>query len=352
MKYGNQHLVTKSFYDWCVENDRMDLNDRFDTDKNQCTTKDVGYKSNLKWWFKCPRQLHESEQYVMHFVTNNKNRKLICRMCNSVAQVIIDKFGKEYLDNHWHADNIVSPWQVAAGSSITKVIIQCSNKDYHIYEQVASSFVKGVGCPYCINKIVHPNDSIAVLFPDILNRWSDKNDKLPYGYSVHSEKKVWLTCPSGKHKDYMQQLNHAFVSEYRCPSCSLEEKSQRMRGDGTHFWRGGINGENDTLRHRREYKEWRTAVYERDDYTCQCCGNRGGKLNAYHINRFSEHPDLRYDIQNGITLCANCHDSTIEGSFHNVNGTHNITAKQLRDYILNKSKKDIYITHPDLLYKI
>ena len=48
MKYGNQHEVTKSFYDWCVENNRMDLNDRFDEGKNNCTTKEVGYKSNKK----------------------------------------------------------------------------------------------------------------------------------------------------------------------------------------------------------------------------------------------------------------------------------------------------------------
>lgn len=352
MKYGNQHSVTKSFYDWCIENDRMDLNDRFDVEKNQCTTKDVGYKSNLKWWFKCPRGLHESEQYVMYFVTRHKNKKLVCRKCNSVAQVVIDKFGQEYLDVHWSKDNTISPWDVTAGSSKVKVKIQCFNKDYHVYEQVASSFVKGIGCPYCINRIVHPNDSIAVLYPDILNRWSDKNDKSPYEYSVHSEKKVWLKCPNGKHKDYIQQLSHAFVNEYRCPMCSLEEQSIRMRGDGAHFWKGGINGENDTLRHRREYKEWRTAVYERDDYTCQCCGEKGGKLNAHHINRFSEFPELRYDIKNGITLCINCHDSTIEGSFHNINGTHNTTAKQLRDYILSKTNKDIYITNPDLLYNI
>ena len=33
MEYGNQFSVTKSFYDWCVENNRMDLNDRFDEEK-------------------------------------------------------------------------------------------------------------------------------------------------------------------------------------------------------------------------------------------------------------------------------------------------------------------------------
>ena len=86
MKYGNQFSVIKSFYDWCIENDRMDLNNRFDEEKNGCTTKDVGYKSNLKWWFKCTRGIHESDQYFMCVVTRNKNKELLCRKCNSIAQ--------------------------------------------------------------------------------------------------------------------------------------------------------------------------------------------------------------------------------------------------------------------------
>ena len=38
----------KSFYDWCMENNRIDLNDRFDEEKNNCTSKDISYKSNKK----------------------------------------------------------------------------------------------------------------------------------------------------------------------------------------------------------------------------------------------------------------------------------------------------------------
>lgn len=350
MEYGNQFSVTKSFYDWCVENNRMDLNDRFDIEKNGCTTMEVGYKSNLKWWFKCPRGLHESDQYFMCFVTNNSNRNLICRKCNSVSQVVIDRFGENYLNTHWHRDNVLNPWEIPAGSSKIKIMVQCDKKDYHIYEQVASSFAKGIGCPYCINRKVHPNDSLAALYPDIVNRWSDKNGKSPYEYSPHSESRIWLKCPFGKHNDYLQKIANAVIYEFRCPDCSLEETSKRMRGDGNHFWKGGINGENDTLRHRREYKNWRTLVYERDDYTCQCCGSRGGRLNAHHINQFSDYPELRYDISNGITLCVNCHDSTECGSFHNIYGTHNTTSSQLREYILNKSNKDIFTTNPNLIY--
>ena len=95
MKYGNQFDNTKTFYEWCLENNRMDLNDRFDVELNQCTTHDVGYKSNKQWYFKYPRGIHTSELYFMSFVTKNPNKNLVCRKCNSLAQVVIDKFGQE-----------------------------------------------------------------------------------------------------------------------------------------------------------------------------------------------------------------------------------------------------------------
>ena len=350
MKYGNQFFVTKSFYDWCIENNRIDLNNRFDEEKNCCTTKDIGYKSNLKWWFKCPRGLHDSEQYYITNITDNPNKIIKCRKCNSLAQVVIDKFGENYLWDHWHHSNILSPWDISAGSSKINIVVQCDKNDYHVYQQVASSFSKGIGCPYCINRQVHPNDSLAMIYPEVISRWSDKNSKTPYEYAPHSEEKVFFKCPSNKHNDYLQKIANAVIYEFRCPDCSLEETSERMRDDGCHFWKGGINGVNDTLRHRKEYKDWRTSVYERDDYTCQCCGSRGGELNAHHINQFADYPKLRYDINNGITLCVNCHDSTINGSFHNIYGTHNTNSSQLREYIFNKSNKDIFDINHNLIY--
>ena len=62
-------------------------------------------------------------------------------------------------------------------------------------------------------------------------------------------------------------------------------------------------------RHCSEYKAWRRAVFERDDFTCQTCGKRGIKLNAHHKKSYAWYPELRYDISNGITLCEACHKS-------------------------------------------
>jgi 5-methylcytosine-specific restriction endonuclease McrA len=58
------------------------------------------------------------------------------------------------------------------------------------------------------------------------------------------------------------------------------------------------------------YRLWRESVFKRDDWTCMWCGQRGGDICADHIKPWSTHPDLRYDVSNGRTLCAKCHSKT------------------------------------------
>lgn len=70
---------------------------------------------------------------------------------------------------------------------------------------------------------------------------------------------------------------------------------------------GGISSAEIKFRNSPEYREWRKKVYERDDYTCQRCGIRGGRLTAHHIEFFVTNPELRIDIDNGITYCKSCH---------------------------------------------
>ena len=84
----------------------------------------------------------------------------------------------------------------------------------------------------------------------------------------------------------------------------------RFAGDRNHFWKGGVSKETDRIRHSIEYREWRTAVFERDDHRCMDCGERGGQLNADHIYPFAHYPRLRFDVDNGRTLCENCHKKT------------------------------------------
>ena len=72
-------------------------------------------------------------------------------------------------------------------------------------------------------------------------------------------------------------------------------------------WKGGITPKNQKERNSQEARSWRKAVFERDEYTCQLCGQIGGKLNAHHIKPWATYKLLRYEISNGVTLCESCH---------------------------------------------
>ena len=75
-------------------------------------------------------------------------------------------------------------------------------------------------------------------------------------------------------------------------------------------WRGGVTPINEKIRRSLPYKAWRTTIFQRDDYTCQDCSKRGGKLHADHIKPFCNYPELRFEISNGRTLCDACHKQT------------------------------------------
>ncbi len=71
-------------------------------------------------------------------------------------------------------------------------------------------------------------------------------------------------------------------------------------------WDGFITPEN--MRQRMRFKHTvQKIVFERDDYTCQLCDQRGGKLQVDHIQSWKDYVDLRFDIDNCRTLCMACH---------------------------------------------
>lgn len=80
------------------------------------------------------------------------------------------------------------------------------------------------------------------------------------------------------------------------------------KGKDSHSYKDGKCEERRGLRFTKEYKRWRFDVFSRDNFTCQDCGdNKGGNLEAHHIKHFSSHPDLRLEVDNGITYCDKCH---------------------------------------------
>lgn len=80
-------------------------------------------------------------------------------------------------------------------------------------------------------------------------------------------------------------------------------------GSKSHLWKGGITKINQKIRTSKEYKLWRKSILERDKYQCIWCGSTEN-LEVDHIKPFSLYPELRFAIDNGRTLCHECHKTT------------------------------------------
>lgn len=89
-----------------------------------------------------------------------------------------------------------------------------------------------------------------------------------------------------------------------------QDDNRILVGEKHPRWKGGNSYGHKTGYYSSEYKKWRMMVFERDNFTCQCCKKVGGYLTAHHIKSFAHYPELRFFLDNGITLCEPCHSLT------------------------------------------
>jgi hypothetical protein len=131
--------------------------------------------------------------------------------------------------------------------------------------------------------------------------------------------------------------------QFCCKACHIEsQKGIHPPGLAAH---PGVKPRTYHLRHREKHgsaadREWRTAVFERDRYTCQDCGQTGGRLQAHHIEAYKARPDLRHVLSNGMTLCIPCHKKTGTFGWYNYWKTQ-IAAKRLSQEVFNFAENDI-----------
>lgn len=109
--------------------------------------------------------------------------------------------------------------------------------------------------------------------------------------------------------------------------CYKAKLASERKGDKHPSWKGGVILVTQKDRYTVEYKQWRKAVYHRDNYTCQVCKIRGSQLNAHHLESFHCNEHLRYEVSNGITLCEGCHER-----FHVMFSKENNTREQFEQF--------------------
>lgn len=194
--------IIKSFYDWCMENNRKDLLDRWDYDLNKCSPKDVNYNIHHKYYFKCPRGLHESELILIYSITEMKI-KTKCKKCNSFAQWCIDNIGEHYLEKYWdyNINKNINPWNISYATSKYKVCLLDNNSNKHFVKP--NYFIRkgdylnlknGISCDSVSHRNIIKLDDKC---PEVIKIWSDKNNKFPHDYSYKSRKMVWITDHNG-----------------------------------------------------------------------------------------------------------------------------------------------------------
>lgn len=130
-------------------------------------------------------------------------------------------------------------------------------------------------------------------------------------YRSETQKSCSLLC-SNEYRASTESRNH------------LHKVHKERVLHGKHNLYRGISSLVNIIRHCSQYKQWRDSVFQRDEFTCKFCYTVGRKLNADHIKQFSlilienniktfEQAILckeLWDINNGRTLCLDCHTKT------------------------------------------
>lgn len=180
----------------------------------------------------------------------------------------------------------------------SKVKITC--KSNHTFLQVPSNHLQGFGCPECSGLKKGSTNSFIEKARAV---HGDIFDYSEVDY-INSRSKVKVTCKSN-HTFF--QLAQAHLKGFGCAQCQYIAQS----GENASGWNPNLTDderENGRGSHAKKVRKWREAVFSRDSHTCKSCSdNKGGNLNAHHILPWSKFPEVRFDVDNGITLCKPCH---------------------------------------------
>jgi hypothetical protein len=140
-----------------------------------------------------------------------------------------------------------------------------------------------------------------------------------------AREKVCQNCGDLFQKHPRRAMSLFVKQKFCCKPCA-DEGGFRYFGEENPKWNG-----NPRRKHPGRHAAWARKVISRDGATCQKCGTTGVEMHAHHVKPYIEHPDLRWDVSNGETLCYECHWNEHTGSTANGVNSGKLAAGQAGD---------------------
>jgi len=114
-----------------------------------------------------------------------------------------------------------------------------------------------------------------------------------------------------------------FIVSKQCKYCSYEQMS-----GSNHPNYNPNRTDKERKRSYRGYKAWVRSVLTRDNFTCRKCGESKEDMVAHHLDGHDWCEEKRLDVNNGVTLCRECHED-----FHSIYGRGGNTKEQYEEWI-------------------
>lgn len=195
-----------------------------------------------------------------------------------------------------------------------KYITQCGHESYITFDEFQNSKTTPKKCRECL-------EIKKYTINDIRQMLSENGCKL-ISETYITDTPISYIAICGQKKKIKFQKFMAGQGRY-CNKCA------RPKGENHHNYNSSLTDEERIeSRDLFEVIKWRRDVFARDDYRCQkCYDDKGGNLNAHHINGYNIDVENRFNINNGITLCGKCHND-----FHKQYGFGNNTESQFKQW--------------------
>jgi len=189
----------------------------------------------------------------------------------------------------------------------------------HVFEMSWNSISQGRGCSVCAGNQKKTHEQFVEEVREIVSTEYQVLEKY-----INADTKIKMKHNKCGHI-YKVTPSHFLDTGRRCPKCAIKS------GPDSPSYNPNITDEEREKRrtlYKKELDEWRNEVFARDDYTCQCCNERGGTIHAHHLDGYHWCKDKRFDVDNGATLCERCHTT-----FHRIYGTRNNTKQQFIEFL-------------------